>query len=184
MKIHYTLVAWLFLANPAQAKSPEKPAFVYLPNQNFTLRPNNEKPSVIVLHDTEDNDLNRVLRLFRSRAFGNNAHFVIAKNGKIYQTAPLNTNAGHAGKSVFKGRHRVNDFSIGIELINRGNGKDPFPEAQYRSLAKLVRWLCHKYDIPWENVTTHKDVAIPKGRKSDPRLPFSITKLQRLVNRL
>lgn len=172
------IVSFLLFTKPAVA-FPKKPPFTYLPNQNYTVR--NEAPSVIVIHDTEDNDLDRVLRLFRSRSFGNNAHFTISKTGKIYQTAPLNTNAGHAGKSVFRGRNRVNDFSVGIELINKGNGKDPFPEAQYVSLAKLVCWLMVKYNIKWESVTTHSAIAIPHGRKSDPRPPFSMNKLKRLV---
>jgi N-acetylmuramoyl-L-alanine amidase len=178
-----TVAVCLGIAAPASA-APKKPPFQYLPNRNFTERPNQETPSVIVLHDTEDANLERVLRLFRSRSFGNNAHFVIAKDGKIYQTAPLSMNAGHAGKSRFKGRNRVNDFSIGIELINRGNGRDPFPEAQYRSLARLVAWLCHKYSIDWSHVTTHSEVAIPRGRKSDPRPPFSMSKLHRMVGKL
>jgi len=171
----------LSIALLASLALPAKPPLTYLPNRNFTARPNNESPSVIVIHDTEDISLKRVLRLFRSRAFGNNAHFVIAKDGKIYQTAPLNMNAGHAGKSRFHGRNRVNDFSIGIELINRGNGSDAYPESQYRSLAKLVSWLSYRYNIPWESVTTHSQIAIPRGRKSDPHPPFSMTKLKKMV---
>ena len=126
-----------FEANLASAQV-SKPPLTYLPNRNFSSR--EETPSVIVLQDTEDTNLKRVLRLFRSRAFGNNAHFTIAKDGKIYQTAPLNTNAGHAGKSIFNGRKRVNDFSIGIELVNKGDGKDPFTDSQYASLSRLVAW--------------------------------------------
>lgn len=158
-----------------------KPKLIYLPNSNYEPRPTGEVPSVIVLHDTEDLNLKRVLGLFTSERFGKNAHFTIAKNGTIYQTAPILMMAGHAGKSRFEGREKVNYFSIGIELINRGDGLDTYPNQQYYSLASLVKWLMVKYHIPWGHVTTHSAIALPRGRKQDPRPPFSLKKLKRLV---
>lgn len=160
-----------------------KPSIVYLKNTNFEPRPHGEVPSVIVLHDTEDDNLRRVLGLFTSRKFGKNAHFTVAKDGTIYQTAPIKSRAGHAGKSYFCNRTKVNDFSIGIEIINKGTGKDPYPESQYRSLANLLAWLMGKYNISWDHVTTHSEIARPRGRKSDPRPPFSMGKLRKMTSR-
>jgi N-acetylmuramoyl-L-alanine amidase/AmpD protein len=60
----------------------------------------------------------------------------------------------------------VNDFSIGIELVNRNDGTDPFPEAQLVSLRELLRAIQTRHPI--RNIIPHYECAYPPGRKSDP----------------
>ena len=48
------------------------------------------------------------------------AHFVIDRDGTIYQTCSINIIAWHAGKSRWMDRPSVNKFSIGIEQVNWG----------------------------------------------------------------
>ena len=93
------------------------------------------------------------------------AHYLITREGKIYQTAPREAIAYHAGASQMPdGRTNINNFSIGIELIYT---KDESPtEEQYLALAQLVNYLREEYNVPLENILGHRDIA--PNRKGDP----------------
>jgi hypothetical protein len=58
--------------------------------------------------------------------------------------------------------------SIGIELVNKNDGRDPYPVAQLSSCRILCRSLIARYKIARVNVVRHKDIAKPPGRKTDP----------------
>ena len=64
------------------------------------------------------------------------------------------------------GRAGVNDFSIGIELINRNDGIDPFPERQIEALRDLLRSISRRHPIRY--IVPHYECADPPERKSDP----------------
>ncbi len=96
------------------------------------------------------------------------SHYVIGKSGTIYQLVPDSEVAWHAGVSAWRGQTNVNEFSIGCELENANTGRDPYPPAQLDALAQLCREKIAQYAIPPENVVRHLDVAVPRGRKSDP----------------
>jgi N-acetyl-anhydromuramoyl-L-alanine amidase len=90
------------------------------------------------------------------------AHFFIRRHGQVMQFVSCDQRAWHAGVSMFKGRERCNDFSIGIEL--EGSSLRPFTNAQYRRLALLVAALRAHY--PLRFATGHEHIA--PGRKQDP----------------
>lgn len=90
------------------------------------------------------------------------AHFLIRRTGEIVQFVSCYRRAWHAGVSLWRGRERCNDFSIGIEL--EGSDFVPFADAQYRSLVNLTRRLQRAFPI--RQVAGHSDVA--PGRKTDP----------------
>lgn len=62
------------------------------------------------------------------------------------------------------GRTNINDFSIGIELINTKTGSPN--EIQYQSLVQLVKYLQQKYIVPLINILGHNQIA--PERKTDP----------------
>ncbi len=94
---------------------------------------------------------------------GVSPHYIIDRAGKIYRLVPDGDIAYQAGRSRLPdGTTNVNAVSIGIEIIN--TTKDSPTEAQYISLAKLVRCLESEYPIKF--VLGHKDIA--PGRKTDP----------------
>ena len=64
------------------------------------------------------------------------------------------------------GRTGVNDFSIGIELVNLNDGLDPFPGEQLQAMRGLVKGITSRHPIRY--IVTHYEVADPPGRKSDP----------------
>ena len=80
----------------------------------------------------------------------------------MIQFVSCNDRAWHAGESLWCGRTRCNDFSIGIEL--EGEDAVPFEDAQYVALTHLLQALRSAYPI--DHVVGHSDIA--PGRKTDP----------------
>jgi N-acetyl-anhydromuramyl-L-alanine amidase AmpD len=97
------------------------------------------------------------------KQYGVSAHYLIDRSGTIYHLVADKNIAYHAGVSkVPDGRTNVNNFSIGIEMINTQDGK--FTNAQYDALNQLIKTLKKQYSIKY--VLGHSDIA--PGRKTDP----------------
>ncbi len=95
-------------------------------------------------------------------------HYLIDKSGHIYQLVDDDEAAWHAGVARWNGETAINEISLGIELENANDDKDPYPPAQYLALIELARAKVTQYHISIDNVVRHLDVAVPKGRKTDP----------------
>lgn len=94
------------------------------------------------------------------------AHFFIRRDGQLIQFVPTVARAWHAGLSLFKGRDKCNDFSIGVEL--EGCDTDAFTDAQYKILCDLTAALLRRH--PLTDVAGHQHIA--PGRKTDPGPEF------------
>ena len=94
------------------------------------------------------------------------AHFLVRRGGDLVRFVSPERRAWHAGPSSWRGRSRCNDFSIGIEL--EGCDTAAFEDAQYHSLAGLLRMLCTRYPI--RDIAGHSDIA--PERKTDPGPQF------------
>ncbi|NOQ35493.1 MAG: 1,6-anhydro-N-acetylmuramyl-L-alanine amidase AmpD [Methylococcaceae bacterium] len=106
------------------------------------------------------------------------AHLLIRRNGDVIQYVPFHQRAWHAGKSLYQGRERCNDFSIGIEL--EGADNIPYTQAQYLKLAAVIQLLIQHYpQLNKERITGHSDVA--PERKTDPSVSFLWSKLFQLL---
>lgn len=93
------------------------------------------------------------------------SHYVIARDGKVYQLVPEQYQAWHAGESAMPapdGRTGVNPFSIGIELI--ATQTSGITRAQYDALTALVLDVANR--APIKHILGHSDIA--PGRKTDP----------------
>ena len=90
------------------------------------------------------------------------SHFFVRRDGESVQFVSCDARAWHAGASVWQGRERCNDFSIGIEL--EGCDDLPFESVQYSTLNRLVLQLRERY--PLLAAVGHSDIA--PGRKTDP----------------
>lgn len=122
---------------------------------------------MIVLHSTVGS-ARSALAWLTNPAARVSAHYLIDKGGKIYRLVPDDLCAWHAGRAEWKGETAVNEASIGIELENANNGRDPYPPEQLDALIELTREKVVQYRIAPEMVVRHVDVALPRGRKSDP----------------
>ena len=103
------------------------------------------------------------------------AHFLIRRDGELFQFVPCGRRAWHAGESNWRGRSRCNDFSIGIEL--EGTDDVPFEDAQYQRLAGLERALATAY--PGMPSVGHSDIA--PGRKTDPGPCFDWARYRSMI---
>lgn len=157
---------------------------------NHDTRPQNEAPSLLVLHSISlppgifDGDA--IIDLFLNQLditthpwFENvrdmqvSAHFLIRRNGTIIQFVPTVLRAWHAGVSCFAGRERCNDFSVGIEI--EGTDTQPYTDAQYVSLRRLAAALRARHPIA--QVRGHEHIA--PGRKTDPGPSFDWSRFAR-----
>lgn len=150
---------------------PPKPAVKRVNSPNFNER--TAQVDVLLLHHTGGTSTaGAVLHLCDPSPNGGtpvSAHYVVSPEGFVWQLVDDDKRAWHAGKCELRGVPTdMNSRSIGIELVNPGDGKTPFTEAQYGATRQLVAHLQARYAVPWENVLGHRDVAVPKGRKTDP----------------
>ena len=153
--------------------------YVESPNQDD--RPWGVDVDCIVLHATAEPTLQSTIDTFRSAGSRVSAHFVVGKDGTVVLMVPLERRAWHAGVSVLHGRTSVNDFSIGIEIVNANDGVDPYTSAQYAAVAKIIRRIRTCCDVPDNRIVSHAAIALPHGRKSDPR-GFDWPRLRRLLH--
>ncbi|TBX21972.1 N-acetyl-anhydromuranmyl-L-alanine amidase [Bowmanella sp. JS7-9] len=103
------------------------------------------------------------------------AHGLIRRDGEFVQFVNFGQRAWHAGKSVFQGRSRCNDYSIGIEL--EGADDVPYTEEQYKQLILLSKCLQGSFPaITMGRIVGHEDIA--PGRKTDPGVAFDWAKFR------
>lgn len=103
------------------------------------------------------------------------SHYVISKEGHVYQLVPDAFAAWHAGRSAYKGMGSlgIKTHSVGVELENltgmKGfKGQDPYPPQQIHALTALTQDLTARYHIQPDYIVRHLDIALPPGRKTDP----------------
>lgn len=135
-----------------------------VPSPNAEAR----KPNYVILHHTSDDSTTQALATLTSAERKVSAHYLIGRDGRIFQLVEENLRAWHAGLSWWGGQTDMNSASIGIELDN--NGSEPYPDAQIEALLALLADLRNRYQIPAANVIGHADVA--PGRKVDPGALF------------
>lgn len=156
------LAALVLLLGACAHAGPRNPLAAWVPSENFDER----RPVVIVLHYTEQDSVEQSLDTLRSRNSGGrvSSHYLVGKDGKIYQLVSDAKRAWHAGAGSWGAITDVNNASIGIEIDN--NGKSPYPDAQIDSLIVLLRDLTTRLRIPPAQIIGHSDLA--PMRKIDP----------------
>jgi len=97
------------------------------------------------------------------------SHYLIAPSGDIYQLVADDKRAWHAGMGVVAGNTDPNNIAIGIEVSHMHG--IPYTAVQLDRLTTLCQSLMLMYHIPPALVLSHRSVARPKGRKSDPTSP-------------
>lgn len=131
-----------------------------VPNKTRTI-------DTVVLHSSYDPNgsdpysVAEIVKIYES--YGVSAHYLIDRQGKIYRLVEDKNIAYHAGASKMPdGRQDVNNFSIGIEIMNKEDTQ--FTKAQYEAVNTLVATLKQKHGIKY--VIGHGDIA--PTRKTDP----------------
>lgn len=140
----------------------------WIQSPNFNQRPAGTVVDTVVLHHTVIPTLEATTRAFLRESSQVSAHYTVGKDGSIVQHVSSFERAWHAGVSVdARGKENLNHFSVGIEIVNLGDGKDPWPEAQLHAVECLIFSL--KQRFPLMQIVSHEFIARPVGRKNDPR---------------
>ncbi len=150
-----------------------------VPSPNCDARPDGADVSLLVVHNislpagqfggpyinqlfTNQLDCSAVPEFASLLSLRVSAHFLIRRDGQLIQFVPTIQRAWHAGVSIFEGRERCNDFSVGVEL--EGSDLVAFTDAQYNRLTALTIALQQAH--PLRAVCGHEHVA--PARKTDP----------------
>jgi N-acetylmuramoyl-L-alanine amidase len=138
------------------------------PTPNFSSR-DGHAPSLVVLHGDAGKSDAGTIAWIASPASKVSYHYLVGRDGMVYQFVKEAANAWHAGLSSFNGEavgKSVNRISIGVAFANDGTGKEAYRAIQYERGAELVADICKRHKIPVERVTTHAEVS--PLRKFDP----------------
>lgn len=158
------LLLAIALAGCGQAPVRSSLPSQWLPSPNHDDR----RPAYVILHHTGGSSAAASLATLTDPRRGVSAHYLVGRDGRLYQLVDERQRAWHAGESDWGGDTDVNSASIGIELDN--DGSEPFAEPQIETLLALLRDLSTRYPIPPSNVLGHGDVA--PQRKVDPSRLF------------
>lgn len=162
LAIQRLFTALLAIATAACTPAPVRTELssTWQPSPNFDLR----RPDYVVIHHTSEQSATQALNVLTDPLRAVSAHYLIARDGKLYQLVDERQRAWHAGKSQWGTDTDLNSASLGIELDN--SGEEPFAEAQIVTLLALLDDIEKRYHIPAANFIGHADVA--PTRKNDP----------------
>ncbi|HRN46995.1 MAG TPA: N-acetylmuramoyl-L-alanine amidase [Niabella sp.] len=154
---------------PVNSKNPAIDLTQWYTTPNFSIR----KPNYVMLHHTAQTTAEQTLYTFSIQRTGVSAHYVVSRDGTVYQMLNDYMKAWHSGTGRWGSVNDMNSCSLGIEIDN--NGSEPFSDAQINGLLKLLTYLKKEYQIPQENFIGHSDYA--PSRKNDPSKYFPWKKL-------
>jgi N-acetylmuramoyl-L-alanine amidase len=124
------------------------------------------RPKVIVEHYTANESFSATWNTFAAdtpdpelgQLPGTCAHFVVDRDGTIYQLVPLDVMCRHTVG--------LNYAAIGIEHVGTSDAEILHNRAQLRASLALTRWLMQKFHIALRNVIGHNEsVSSPFHRE-------------------
>jgi len=129
----------------------ENISFVKSPNYSSGM-----SPIYLIMHYTAGTTLSGAVSWFQNPEAQASSHLIIDRDGAIVQMVPFNRRAWHAGKSTWGNLEGMNQYSIGIELVNAG-------KLRKNSSGQWVNWA--NKVIPTNDVTVakHKNESTDAG---------------------
>lgn len=147
------------------------------PSPNHGPRQGDVPVDILLLHYTDMATAETAVDRLCDPAAQVSAHYLVARDGRVFRLVPEERRAWHAGRAWWAGETDINSRSIGIELDNPGHshGYTDFPEPQMTALVALCREILSRWPIPSHRVLGHSDVA--PYRKIDPGHRFDWRRL-------
>jgi hypothetical protein len=133
----------------------------------YDRRPSGVRPSAIVIHTTNNKRktpfASEAKFLYESPRVS--SHFLVGKTevDGVVRFLPDTFRAWHTGEAK---KGWGNSETIGIEM-HVSVGERP-TDWQLLALTELVRDLMREWNIPHDRIDTHREIALPAKRKSDP----------------
>ncbi|MBI5877177.1 MAG: N-acetylmuramoyl-L-alanine amidase [Chloroflexi bacterium] len=147
---------------------PEYPLARIFPSDNYNDRPPETVPNAIVLHATVG-ESGPSLNWLANPVSGVSVHYLVDRDGSVYQMVDEVQRAWHAGPSFYNNLSDWNNFSIGIEMVNRNDGVDPYDPRMVAATRKLCAYLVRRYAVTPDMIVTHAMISGAITGKSDPR---------------
>lgn len=135
--------------------------------------------SILVIHYTEITK-EQTINTFMDPQKKLSSHLMIDTDGTVYRFVEDDCVAYHAGQSYWYGRERINEHSIGIELVHpafsptlgikvKGDNHlwTPYDSRQIDSLIRVCNEYSAQYAIVPSNIVGHSDVAPWRYDKSE-----------------
>jgi len=130
----------------------------------------------IVLHYTEIDFARSLQRLTKEEV---SSHYLVNDQPPtVYRLVEEDQRAWHAGLSFWQGYTHLNSSSIGVEIVNSGNGGDPnanyaeYPEQQIQQVIDLVRDVQRRHGVRPDRVLGHSDIQPLTKQDPGPRFPW------------
>jgi len=148
----------LLASNDTHGHTNEKPIIrQFIQSPNFSSR-NGAAIDMIVMHFTDSPTAQAAINWFLNPASQVSAHYIVDRDGSIYQMVSDSDNAWHA--------KAANRTSIGIEHVSMP-GWGMSSQQQVASIA-LVQWLVSTYDIPLQRILGHQFAPGNEGTTDCP----------------
>ena len=177
---------------------------------NYSLRPEGTLIDTVVIHDTVSPSVESSINWLSKQESRASYHYIVERDGAVHRLVSTKFKAWHAGRSSLAGRKGVNNFSIGIALVNPGavtmDGKTawgetierhrlkyvadklhgmnhlwlPYTEEQIAMTRELIHRLATVYPI--KHVVGHYEIS--PGRKVDPNPLFPLDNFKRMLDNL
>jgi N-acetylmuramoyl-L-alanine amidase len=139
----------------------------------------------IILHYTEIDFARSLHRLTKEEV---SSHYLVNDQPpSIYRLVAENQRAWHAGPSFWQGYTHLNSSSVGIEIVNPGNGGDPnatyaeYAEQQIKQVIALVRAVERRHGVRPDRVLGHSDIQPFTKQDPGPRFPWYELALKGLI---
>jgi N-acetylmuramoyl-L-alanine amidase len=102
-----------------------------------------------VVYSGAPGDADRWKRFFDGHPFLG-IHYVVDRDGTALASTPEAREANHA--------RDAKEGTIGIELIHQGDGVEPFGDAQFNALVRLIVGIRRRHNVPIANIVGHGDI--------------------------
>jgi hypothetical protein len=138
-------------------------------------------PFGIVLHHTGGSFQGDLATLTRAGTEVSSNDY-IDKQGRIFELCEFPKRAWHAGPASLHGISDWNTHGWGIEIENLGTPGDRYPQRQIDAIVWRCRERRRKLGISDPKLLArHRDVCMPRGRKSDTSDNFPFAEVRRRV---
>lgn len=143
-------------------------------------------PRVVVLHETVyglESAVSTFLTPHPRDEDQVSYHSLVGLDGEVVQVLDPSRRAFGAGNSAFQGEWvitnpkvggSINNFALHLSLEtpldgeNDGPAHSGYTTAQYDAMALVLADWMRRFEIPWQNITTHRHVDLG-GERADPR---------------
>jgi N-acetylmuramoyl-L-alanine amidase len=92
--VMFVVIALLFAGCVSQPQQAEVPTY-WMPSKNFDQR----RPNFVIIHHTGSDTIEQAIRTLTDPAREVSAHYLVGRDGTIYQLVDERARAWHAGKS-------------------------------------------------------------------------------------